>query len=153
MKSRHSKVCLMKIVCKSAGSRGNVALVTRGSFCLFCRNEMANQAPQERTFQYQRSLPSLPVPSLETTLAKYLDAGAIVGFTMLGYVSTASRDARKMVGNESWLKSIFCALNDEGGKKIIGGGDKRGEVVEPGTTTVFSQEGAVLQITSDVVPE
>lgn len=35
---------------------------------------MANQAPQERTFQYQSSLPSLPVPSLETTLAKYLDA-------------------------------------------------------------------------------
>lgn len=111
---------------------------------------MANQAPQERTFQYQSSLPSLPVPSLETTLAKYLDAGAIVGFTMLGYVSTASRDARKMVGNESWLKIIFCALNDEGGKKIIGG-DKRGEVVEPDTTTVFSQEGAVLQLYSSIV--
>lgn len=35
---------------------------------------MASQAPQERTFQYQSSLPSLPVPSLETSLAKYLDA-------------------------------------------------------------------------------
>lgn len=72
---------------------------------------MAKQAPQERTFQYQSSLPSLPVPSLETSLAKYLDAGAIVGFTMLGYVSTESIDTRRMGVNESWLKSLFCVHN------------------------------------------
>ncbi|XP_056142430.1 peroxisomal carnitine O-octanoyltransferase-like isoform X1 [Lampris incognitus] len=34
---------------------------------------MANKVP-ERTFQYQDSLPPLPVPSLEGTLSKYLDA-------------------------------------------------------------------------------
>ncbi|XP_055780924.1 peroxisomal carnitine O-octanoyltransferase-like isoform X2 [Salvelinus fontinalis] len=38
---------------------------------------MANQVsefPTERTFQYQHSLPPLPVPSLEGSLANYLDA-------------------------------------------------------------------------------
>uniref|UniRef100_A0A674D2A2 Peroxisomal carnitine O-octanoyltransferase n=1 Tax=Salmo trutta TaxID=8032 RepID=A0A674D2A2_SALTR len=38
---------------------------------------MTNQVsefPTERTFQYQHSLPPLPVPSLEGSLAKYLDA-------------------------------------------------------------------------------
>ncbi|XP_046906153.1 peroxisomal carnitine O-octanoyltransferase isoform X1 [Hypomesus transpacificus] len=38
---------------------------------------MANQvsgSPAERTFQYQSGLPSLPVPTLEDSLAKYLDA-------------------------------------------------------------------------------
>ncbi|CAB1334629.1 unnamed protein product [Coregonus sp. 'balchen'] len=38
---------------------------------------MANQvseSPAERTFQYQHRLPPLPVPSLEGSLAKYLDA-------------------------------------------------------------------------------
>lgn len=30
---------------------------------------------EERTFQYQRSLPSLPVPALEESLKKYLDSG------------------------------------------------------------------------------
>ncbi|XP_074538683.1 peroxisomal carnitine O-octanoyltransferase [Halichoeres trimaculatus] len=38
---------------------------------------MANNLSQslpERTFQYQSSLPSLPVPTLEISLAKYLDA-------------------------------------------------------------------------------
>ncbi|XP_068611832.1 peroxisomal carnitine O-octanoyltransferase [Brachionichthys hirsutus] len=34
---------------------------------------MANHL-QERTFQYQNSLPPLPVPSLENSLSKYLDA-------------------------------------------------------------------------------
>uniref|UniRef100_A0A4W5JP12 Carnitine O-octanoyltransferase n=1 Tax=Hucho hucho TaxID=62062 RepID=A0A4W5JP12_9TELE len=33
-----------------------------------------SEFPAERTFQYQHSLPSLPVPSLEGSLAKYLDA-------------------------------------------------------------------------------
>nr|XP_046188407.1 peroxisomal carnitine O-octanoyltransferase-like isoform X3 [Oncorhynchus gorbuscha] len=39
--------------------------------------DMTNQVsefPTERTFQYQHSLPPLPVPSLEGSLAKYLDA-------------------------------------------------------------------------------
>lgn len=44
---------------------------------------MEIQAQQERTFQYQGSLPSLPVPSLESSLSKYLDAGPTVGFMML----------------------------------------------------------------------
>nr|XP_046188412.1 peroxisomal carnitine O-octanoyltransferase-like isoform X8 [Oncorhynchus gorbuscha] len=38
---------------------------------------MTNQVsefPTEQTFQYQHSLPPLPVPSLEGSLAKYLDA-------------------------------------------------------------------------------
>ncbi|XP_041649047.1 peroxisomal carnitine O-octanoyltransferase [Cheilinus undulatus] len=38
---------------------------------------MANNLSQsmpERTFQYQNSLPSLPVPSLESSITKYLDA-------------------------------------------------------------------------------
>lgn len=30
---------------------------------------------EERTFQYQDSLPSLPVPALDESLKKYLDAG------------------------------------------------------------------------------
>ncbi|XP_061811439.1 peroxisomal carnitine O-octanoyltransferase-like isoform X1 [Nerophis lumbriciformis] len=33
-----------------------------------------SESPQERTFQYQSSLPPLPVPSLEGSLSKYLDA-------------------------------------------------------------------------------
>uniref|UniRef100_A0A4W5JNV9 Carnitine O-octanoyltransferase n=1 Tax=Hucho hucho TaxID=62062 RepID=A0A4W5JNV9_9TELE len=33
-----------------------------------------SEFPAERTFQYQHSLPPLPVPSLEGSLAKYLDA-------------------------------------------------------------------------------
>ncbi|NXH11674.1 OCTC octanoyltransferase, partial [Bucco capensis] len=32
------------------------------------------ETPEERTFQYQDSLPSLPVPPLEESLSKYLDA-------------------------------------------------------------------------------
>uniref|UniRef100_A0A8C8LSH9 Choline/carnitine acyltransferase domain-containing protein n=1 Tax=Oncorhynchus tshawytscha TaxID=74940 RepID=A0A8C8LSH9_ONCTS len=39
--------------------------------------DMTNQVsefPTERTFQYQHSLPPLPVPSLEGSLTKYLDA-------------------------------------------------------------------------------
>lgn len=71
----------------SAGSRGNILVLCNilGScdyvvVCFFYRNKMANQAQQEKTFQYQGSLPSLPVPSLESSLAKYLDAGATVGF-------------------------------------------------------------------------
>lgn len=91
---------------------------------------MASQAPQEKTFQYQSSLPPLPVPSLETTLAKYLASGTIVGFAMFRYASTASRDARKMVGSGSWLCFVH---NDKGGMKIFGGGHKKGEVVEPET--------------------
>ncbi|XP_021443882.2 peroxisomal carnitine O-octanoyltransferase-like [Oncorhynchus mykiss] len=38
---------------------------------------MVNQVseyPAEQTFQYQHSLPPLPVPSLEGSVAKYLDA-------------------------------------------------------------------------------
>ena len=30
---------------------------------------------EEKTFQYQNYLPSLPVPNLRETLAKYLDSG------------------------------------------------------------------------------
>ncbi|XP_076594199.1 peroxisomal carnitine O-octanoyltransferase-like [Chaetodon auriga] len=36
-------------------------------------NHLSESLP-ERTFQYQSSLPPLPVPSLETSLSKYLDA-------------------------------------------------------------------------------
>lgn len=38
---------------------------------------------QERTFQYQSILPPLPVPSLEMTLSKYLDAGRISVFCVI----------------------------------------------------------------------
>ncbi|XP_028672955.2 peroxisomal carnitine O-octanoyltransferase [Erpetoichthys calabaricus] len=37
-------------------------------------NSQMVEPPKERTFQYQNSLPSLPVPSLEESLQKYLDA-------------------------------------------------------------------------------
>jgi len=30
---------------------------------------------EEKTFQYQNQLPSLPIPNLSVTLAKYLDSG------------------------------------------------------------------------------
>lgn len=46
---------------------------------------MANhlsEAVPERTFQYQSSLPPLPVPSLESSLAKYLDAGGMSPVTV-----------------------------------------------------------------------
>lgn len=33
------------------------------------------ESTAERTFQYQSTLPPLPVPSLEVTLNKYLDSG------------------------------------------------------------------------------
>lgn len=39
---------------------------------------MENQvtdSSEERTFQYQSSLPSLPVPALDESLRKYLDSG------------------------------------------------------------------------------
>ncbi|XP_078008042.1 peroxisomal carnitine O-octanoyltransferase isoform X2 [Phascolarctos cinereus] len=36
-------------------------------------NQLA-KSTEERTFQYQDSLPSLPVPSLDESLKKYLDA-------------------------------------------------------------------------------
>ncbi|XP_063093230.1 peroxisomal carnitine O-octanoyltransferase isoform X3 [Cavia porcellus] len=36
-------------------------------------NQLA-KSPEERTFQYQDSLPALPVPSLEESLKKYLDS-------------------------------------------------------------------------------
>ncbi|XP_014057533.2 peroxisomal carnitine O-octanoyltransferase isoform X4 [Salmo salar] len=41
------------------------------------QSDMTNQVsefPTERTFRYQHSLPPLPVPSLEGSLANYLDA-------------------------------------------------------------------------------
>lgn len=31
----------------------------------------------ERTFQYEESLPSLPIPPLDQTLSKYLDSGIV----------------------------------------------------------------------------
>lgn len=37
-------------------------------------NNLSESVP-ERTFQHQNSLPPLPVPSLESSLSKYLDAG------------------------------------------------------------------------------
>lgn len=36
-----------------------------------------SESVPERTFQHQNSLPPLPVPSLEISLSKYLDAGRI----------------------------------------------------------------------------
>lgn len=39
-------------------------------------NHLSESLP-ERTFQYQSSLPPLPVPSLEISLSKYLDAGRV----------------------------------------------------------------------------
>lgn len=42
---------------------------------------MENQltdSSEERTFQYQNSLPSLPVPPLDESLTKYLDAGMYI---------------------------------------------------------------------------
>ncbi|KAJ8291015.1 hypothetical protein GJAV_G00020430 [Gymnothorax javanicus] len=46
-------------------------------YLVVSRQNMENQVSEssvERTFQYQASLPPLPVPSLEGTLSKYLDA-------------------------------------------------------------------------------
>lgn len=37
-------------------------------------NQLSQSLP-EQTFQYQNSLPPLPVPSLQSSLSKYLDAG------------------------------------------------------------------------------
>ncbi|CDQ85984.1 unnamed protein product [Oncorhynchus mykiss] len=57
---------------------GFVTLVTTWlTMCFGAVGDMTNQVsefPTERTFQYQHSLPPLPVPSLEGSLAKYLDA-------------------------------------------------------------------------------
>lgn len=39
--------------------------------------ENLSESVPERTFQHQNSLPPLPVPSLESSLSKYLDAGRI----------------------------------------------------------------------------
>lgn len=39
-------------------------------------NHLSESEP-EQTFQYQSSLPPLPVPTLESSLSKYLDAGRI----------------------------------------------------------------------------
>lgn len=40
-------------------------------------NQLA-KSTEERTFQYQDALPSLPVPSLEESLKKYLESGMFV---------------------------------------------------------------------------
>ncbi|MBV98019.1 Peroxisomal carnitine O-octanoyltransferase, partial [Eschrichtius robustus] len=48
----------------------------------YCDRIMENQlakSTEERTFQYQDSLPSLPVPSLEESLKKYLESEFWVG--------------------------------------------------------------------------
>lgn len=45
-------------------------------------NNLSESVP-EGTFQYQGSLPPLPVPSLETSLAKYLEAGRIFEFCVI----------------------------------------------------------------------
>lgn len=42
-----------------------------------------SESVPERTFQYQSSLPPLPVPSLETSLSKYLEAGRIFEFCVI----------------------------------------------------------------------
>lgn len=42
-------------------------------------NNLSESVP-EQTFQYQSSLPPLPIPSLETSLSKYLEAGRIFEF-------------------------------------------------------------------------
>ena len=39
---------------------------------------LLSESLPERTFQYQSILPPLPVPPLEGSLSKYLDAGRIV---------------------------------------------------------------------------
>lgn len=49
-------------------------------------DKMANHLSEslsEQTFQYQNSLPPLPVPSLESSLSKYLDAGRIVNCVLV----------------------------------------------------------------------
>ena len=43
-------------------------------------NQLA-KSTEERTFQYQDSLPSLPVPSLKESLKKYLESGIFVIFS------------------------------------------------------------------------
>lgn len=45
-------------------------------------NNLSESVP-ERTFQYQSSLPPLPVPSLETSLSTYLEAGRIFEFCVI----------------------------------------------------------------------
>ena len=48
-------------------------------------NHLSESLP-ERTFQYQSSLPALPVPTLEMSLSKYLDSGKIVAwYNLLSY--------------------------------------------------------------------
>lgn len=65
----------------------NLNIIKCFCFCVSSLNslqeeeEMDNNVSEslpERTFQYQSSLPPLPVPPLEKSLSKYLDAGRIV---------------------------------------------------------------------------
>jgi len=41
---------------------------------------------EERTFQYDNSLPSLPVPPLDETLAKYLESGVLYKCLSLSHI-------------------------------------------------------------------
>lgn len=45
-------------------------------------NHLSESVP-EWTFQHQNSLPPLPVPSLEMSLSKYLEAGRIFVFCVI----------------------------------------------------------------------
>ncbi|KAL0985401.1 hypothetical protein UPYG_G00156420 [Umbra pygmaea] len=68
-----------KTMCKwikvTAGSLPELAVLrTRGKYQAEIMSNQVTTYPAERTFQYQDSLPPLPVPALGETLNKYLDA-------------------------------------------------------------------------------
>ena len=67
----------------------------------------------EKTFQYQDQLPSLPVPDLQHTLDRYLDSGNSFSFIMgLFYeINIVSSDFVHLFGNGTHTGSI--------GKKIV----------------------------------
>lgn len=74
---------LMIAVCSFKLLQGDISLSFMWVWFLFVLygEEMANHLSEsmpERTFQYQSSLPPLPVPSLEMSLSKYLESGGIV---------------------------------------------------------------------------
>ena len=51
---------------------------------------------KERTFQYDESRPSAPIPSLNHTLAKYLDSGKFVIFGSFGNEPMQSCSVRRV---------------------------------------------------------
>lgn len=76
-------------------------------------NHLSESLP-ERTFQYQSSLPPLPVPSLEISLSKYLDAGRLAAlYCTVLFIAHSSRTENstlyKLFTNAAAVPLYFCA--------------------------------------------